>query len=193
MSAVTASEFTNRPRRILGLVLLVIALILIAGGAKLALLGGSIYYLAAGITVAATAWLAFKGDRRYVAVYALFLGATLLWALWEGGPDIWRLQSRLVAPFVLGIWVCWPWLKRYRGIFLGALAVSMVVFGAWLWQSNRIETASAPRKMPRYRLSRGQETQIPRTNGATRRLCSRQISSPPSHNAQRSVAPRNKA
>ena len=141
MSAVTASEFTNRPRRILALVLLIIALILIAGGAKLALLGGSIYYLAAGITVAATAWLAFKGDRRDVAVYALFLGATLLWALWEGGLDIWRLQSRLVAPLVLGIWVCWPWLKRYRGIFLGALAVSMVVFGAWLWQSNRIETA----------------------------------------------------
>ena len=141
MNAETATQTIRRPRRILAFVLAIIALALIAGGAKLALLGGSIYYLAAGIAVAVTAWLAIKGDRRDTAAYAILLGTTLLWALWEGGLNVWGLQSRLLAPLVLGIWVCWPWLRRYRGAFLGALAVSLVAFGVWIWQANRIETA----------------------------------------------------
>ena len=144
MSAEATTRSHGRPRRILAVVLAIIALVLIAGGTQLALLGGSIYYLAAGIIVAATAWLAFKGDRRDAAIYAVFLAATLLWALWEGGVDAWRLQSRLFAPTVLGFWVCWPWLRRYRGIFLGALAVSVVAAGGWLLQSSRVQ--SAPRQ-----------------------------------------------
>lgn len=141
MNDETAGALTNRPRRMLALALLVIALLLVVGGTKLALLGGSVYYLAAGIAVAATAWLAFKGDRRDVAIYSLFLGATIVWALWEGGLDIWRLQSRLFAPLVLAIWVCWPWLKQCSRIFLGTLAVSILALGSWLWQTNRIEAA----------------------------------------------------
>ena len=141
MNAETATQPIRHPRRILAFILAIIALALIAGGAKLALLGGSIYYLAAGITVAVTAWLAIKGDRRDTAAYAILLGITLLWALWEGGLDVWGLQSRLLAPLVLGIWVCWPWLRRYRGAFLGVLAVSIVAFGVWIWQANRIESA----------------------------------------------------
>ena len=116
MSTEAATQTIRRPRRILALVLAIIALVLIAGGAQLALLGGSIYYLAAGIIVAVTAWLAIKGDRRDIAAYAILLGTTLLWALWESGLDVWGLQSRLFAPLVLGIWVCWPWLRRYRGV-----------------------------------------------------------------------------
>ena len=136
----TARPVTHR-RWVLTIVLAAIALILIAGGTQLALLGGSIYYLAAGIAVAATAWLAFIGDRRDAAVYATFLAATLAWAVWEGGVDIWRLQSRLLAPIVLGLWVCWPWLRRYRGISLGVLAVSVAAFGGWLWQENKTQVA----------------------------------------------------
>ncbi len=141
MNEKAATQSTGRPRRFLSLVLAAIGLVLMAGGLKLALLGGSLYYLAAGITVAATAWLAFKGDRRDCSLYALMLGATLLWALWEGGLDIWRLQSRLLAPLVLGIWVCWPWLRRYRRSFLGVLALSLAAFGGWIWQANRIESS----------------------------------------------------
>lgn len=143
MNAEAASESTKRPRRALALVLLVIAFPLLAGGAQLVLLGGSVYYIAAGIAVAATAWLAFKGDRRDGLVFALLLAVTLLWAGWEGGLDVWRLQSRLLAPLVLGIWVFWPWLKRRRRMALGALTVSIVAFGVWLWQANRIESAPA--------------------------------------------------
>lgn len=132
-----------KPRRrfVLSAVLAVIGLLLIVGGAQLALLGGSFYYLAAGIAVAATSWLAFKGDRRHIVVYAIFLGLTLVWAIWESGSDPWRLQSRLVAPIVLGLWVCWPWLRRFRAIVIGVVAVGLVAFGVWLWQVNQLQTA----------------------------------------------------
>ena len=141
MDKETTARPKNRRRVVLAAVLAVIAMLLIAGGTQLALLGGSLYYLAAGIAVAATSWLAFKGDRRDAAVYATFLAATLVWAIWESGADVWRLQSRLVAPMVLGLWVCWPWLRKFRTVVLGAAAVGLVAFGVWLWQVNRIETA----------------------------------------------------
>lgn len=141
MNTKTAAQPVARRRWVLTVVLAAIALLLIVGGAQLAQLGGSLYYLAAGLAVAATAWLAFKGDRRDAAVYATFLVGTLVWAVWEGGVDVWRLQSRLLAPALLGLWVCWPWLRRYRGAAFGILAVSVAAFGAWLWQVNQIQAA----------------------------------------------------
>ena len=142
---------TNPRRRVLAVVLGAIALLLMAGGAQLALLGGSIYYLAAGVAVAATAWLAFKGDWREAAVYAAFLAATLVWAVWESGADIWALQSRLVAPIVLGLWVFWPWLKRYRSLSVGVLAVIVVAFGGWLWHKKIISTSDDYSALIQYR------------------------------------------
>lgn len=141
MDTETNARPIARRRYVLAAILAVIAALLIVGGAQLALLGGSTYYVVAGIAVAATAWLAFRGNRRDVAVYAGFLAATLVWAIWESGIDPWRLQSRLFAPAVLGLWVCWPWLKKFRPIVIGALAVGFLAFGAWLWQANRFESA----------------------------------------------------
>jgi len=141
MDTETRAQPRNRRRRVLAIVLGGIALLLIVGGAQLALLGGSIYYLAAGVAVAATAWLAYKGDRRDAAVYAALLVGTLVWAVWESGADVWALQSRLFAPIVLGLWVCWPQLERYRKSSFGVLAVAVIVFGGWLWQVNRVQIA----------------------------------------------------
>jgi quinoprotein glucose dehydrogenase len=141
MNAEAIEQPPRRPRRILALVLAVIGLILTVGGAQLALLGGTIYYLTAGIATLATAWLAFKGSRRDVVVYAILLVGTLIWALWEGGADPWRLQSRVLAPAVLGIWVCWPWLRRRRGAFLALVAVALVALVGSVWKANQLETA----------------------------------------------------
>ncbi len=141
MNAEAMDQPIRRPRRILALVLAVIGLILTVGGAQLALLGGTLYYLVAGIATLATAWLALKGNRRDVTVYALLLLGTVIWALWEGGTDPWRLQSRVLAPAVLGIWVCWPWLRRHRSAFLGLIAMLVVALAGWVWQANKVETA----------------------------------------------------
>jgi quinoprotein glucose dehydrogenase len=130
-----------RRRRVLAIVLAAIAVILLAGGVQLALLGGSYYYLGAGIAVGVTSWLAAKGDGRDAVVYATFLAVTVVWAIWEGGLDAWRLQSRLLAPAMLGLWVCWPRLRPYRGTVLATLCLAIVVFGGWLWRVNQVEDA----------------------------------------------------
>jgi quinoprotein glucose dehydrogenase len=120
-------------RKLLSAVLALIALVLIAGGVQLALLGGSLYYVLAGLLVAASAWLIFKGDRRGIWVYGAMLLITLLWALWEGGLDPWRLQSRLFGPVVLGIWVAWPLLSQRRSYLIGAAASLVLLLAAWTY------------------------------------------------------------
>jgi quinate dehydrogenase (quinone) len=50
---------------------------------------------------------ALLAARRQEAgyVYAVVLGATVLWGLWETGLDFWPLVPRLVAPAILGLLV----------------------------------------------------------------------------------------
>ena len=60
-----------------------------AGGLWLILLGGSWYYLPAGIGLIVTAWLLFRGRGGALWVYLLVYGTTVLWALWEAGLNGW--------------------------------------------------------------------------------------------------------
>ncbi|WP_156680463.1 membrane-bound PQQ-dependent dehydrogenase, glucose/quinate/shikimate family [Sphingomonas profundi] len=118
------------PRRIvLGLVLAAIALALIAGGGWLIALGGSAYYLLAGLAVIGSAWLIARGDRRGIWLYGAMLIGTLLWALAESGGNSWGLQARILAPVVLGLWVGWPYIRRIgaRGLIVVAIAVAVLL------------------------------------------------------------------
>ena len=74
-----------------------------AGGAYLATLGGSPYYVVTGLALLAVAVLAARRDRRAVRLYALILIGTTGWALWEAGLNGWALVPRLLVPFVLGL------------------------------------------------------------------------------------------
>ena len=96
------------------LVALIGALCGLAGG-YLATLGGSIYYLVAGVTLIAVAVLLWRGDRRGVTVYWILLAATLAWSVWEVGTDPWGLVARLSAPTVLGLYLLAPWVTRRLG------------------------------------------------------------------------------
>lgn len=84
-------------------------------GAELAWLGGSLYYLAAGGACLLSAWLIFRKDWRGVWLYAIFLLATLAWALWEAGLDGWALAPRLVLPTALGLWMLSTPFRRGMG------------------------------------------------------------------------------
>ena len=99
-------------RRILALLLLLIGLVVTIGGVQLAALGGSLYYLVGGIAVAVAGVLTWRGDERGPLLYAAFLVATLLWALWEAGLDGWALAPRLIAPAVLGMLFVIPWFRK---------------------------------------------------------------------------------
>lgn len=137
---------------ILGVVLALIGAVLAVGGAKLAMLGGSFYYVLAGVGLIASGVL--LGLRRaagawvYVGVYV----ATILWALWEVGLNGWALVPRVVAPTVLLVFVLLtlPVVRPRRSgravmaAFTG-LAVLLLVGGISVGYANR---ADAPGTMP---------------------------------------------
>ena len=110
------------------------AYFLAAGGYLLAL-GGSPYYVAAGLLLGACAWLAWRRSPKAAWAYALLLALTVIWALVESGLDRWALSARLVAPAVLGLWLLVPaggphtvWIARLTApavlVFMGALLAS---------------------------------------------------------------------
>ena len=81
-----------------------IAVTLIVMGSKLLLLGGSPYYVLAGLlTLASGVLLALRRLGWAIALYAVLIVATALWAFVEVGLDGWALVPRLVAPTVLGM------------------------------------------------------------------------------------------
>lgn len=86
------------------LILLLIGALLGVGGAWLTSLGGSIYYLFAGLALIASAVCVWK-QRQTVAhfLYALFLLITLAWAVSESGIDWWPLATRMGLPLLLAI------------------------------------------------------------------------------------------
>jgi quinoprotein glucose dehydrogenase len=103
-------------------------LYLLAGGAWLLALGGSVYYVVAGIVLLGVAWLLLRRRPGALGLYALLLAATALWSLWEAGPDFWALAPRSGVLVMFGVWlllVYWrraaPGLDRFP--LLGALVL----------------------------------------------------------------------
>ena len=99
----------------LGALLLAIGVAIALGGVRLLILGGSPYYLAGGLATAAAGWLTWRGRVAGGLIYAAFLLATLLWALWEAGLDGWQLMPRMVGPAVFGLAFFLPGIRRAMG------------------------------------------------------------------------------
>lgn len=102
----------SRAPVITGVVFLLIGLVLAGGGIWLASLGGSWFYLLAGLGFVATAVLLWMRRPAALAVYAALLLATLAWSLWEAGLDWWPLATRLGLLFLLALWLLLPWVRR---------------------------------------------------------------------------------
>jgi membrane-bound PQQ-dependent dehydrogenase (glucose/quinate/shikimate family) len=102
----------RRPPRVFAVVLILIGLALAVGGVRLATLGGSFYYVLAGLALVASGGLLWRRDRRGSLVYGLLLIATLVWSLYEVGVNLWALAPRLLALFVIGAWLLTPWFRR---------------------------------------------------------------------------------
>ncbi|SMF24456.1 MULTISPECIES: glucose/quinate/shikimate family membrane-bound PQQ-dependent dehydrogenase [unclassified Pseudomonas] len=136
MSTDGASRPSRLLPRLLGVLLLIMGLALLAGGVKLSLLGGSLYYLLAGIGITLTGLLLLATRRAALGLYAVVLFASTVWALWEVGLDWWQLVPRLALLFALGIVMLLPWFRRplLRGqpapLGTGALSVAVVLAGA---------------------------------------------------------------
>lgn len=105
-------------------------LYLLVGGIWLTAIGGSLYYIIAGVIYLATAWLLLRRRASVLLLYAVFLFATTIWGLWEVGSDFWALTPRLDVTFFLGLWILLPIVYNYmsnkNGFARAALATSLV-------------------------------------------------------------------
>ena len=81
-------------------------------GGRLAALGGSWYYLAAGIGFLATAVMLMLRRREALWVYALVVLGTLAFAYAEIGLDWWPLAARGDVVFPVGLWLLLPWVRN---------------------------------------------------------------------------------
>lgn len=135
MSTDGALSRTRWLPRLLGILLLLMGLALLAGGIKLSQLGGSLYYLIAGIGFALSGILLLALRRNALGLYGLVLLGSTLWALWEVGLDWWQLVPRLALWFALGVVLLLPWARRpLRGqpskVNTGLLSLAIVLSGA---------------------------------------------------------------
>ncbi|ATR84514.1 glucose/quinate/shikimate family membrane-bound PQQ-dependent dehydrogenase [Pseudomonas sp. FFUP_PS_473] len=135
MSTDGALSRTRWLPRLLGILLLLMGLALLAGGIKLSQLGGSLYYLIAGIGFALSGILLLALRRNALGLYGLVLLGSTLWALWEVGLDWWQLVPRLALWFALGVVLLLPWARRpLRGqpskVNTGLLSLAVVLSGA---------------------------------------------------------------
>ena len=127
----------------IGVIFVVVGLPLVIGGAWLLILGGSFYYLSAGLALVASGALLVLGRPLGAWIYTGLYVLTLLWALWEVGLNGWALVPRVVAPTVLmalliaALPLLLPHGRRAALIGGGALAVLLILGGILVGFANR--------------------------------------------------------
>jgi len=116
----------------LGTLVALAGLALGAGGVKLLLLGGSLYFALMGLALIASGVLIFMGKRAGAWLYAGALLATMIWAWWEVGSDFWPLVSRIFA-FAAGavfVALAYPLLQHQagkRGTLIASLCIAALL------------------------------------------------------------------
>lgn len=134
-------------RTILALIIFLVGLALAVGGVWLISLGGSWGYLILAVPLLLSGVLLLRRRRSGLAVYALVIALSLLWAVWEVGFDWWAMAPREGLIVALGLLLLLPAVRRglrsrsgqvqRRGpegaILVGVLAVAAVVAGISLF------------------------------------------------------------
>ena len=124
------------PPRIFPIFLFVIAAPLILGGVQLVFLGGSFYYLLAGILLVASGRRLLVADPMGSVIYGGLLVATVAWAFLESGTNLWALAPRILPLAAIGLWFLTPWLRNslYNGkpppLFQSTVSQGVAVFVA---------------------------------------------------------------
>lgn len=102
---------------VLGLVFLATGLFFVIGGGKLLSLGGSPYFLIAGIFILISAIQFFRRKSSAVLIFTLVFVGSALWAVLDAGLNFWPLVSRLMtlAGFLLLAMITLPALRKHEG------------------------------------------------------------------------------
>lgn len=107
-----------------------LGLAFVMGGVWLAVLGGSLYYVIAGVGLCVSAWLLWHGRPAGAWWFWAVLAGTFAWTWWESGANFWRWVPRLGLMVALGIVVAMvqPALGMRRGRAWAVAGVLAVVF-----------------------------------------------------------------
>ena len=159
MSAISQSNGKGRwALWIFGAVLVALGLTLGGGGAWLIALGGSWYYLLAGIGMVVAGVLIARGRYAGALWYAAVFVGTILWTLWEAGLDYWQWVPRVALVLALAIVLALllPRLDRQTSrrfsrmlasglglLFVLAFALAFVPYGVTTGQAIPPATAAA--------------------------------------------------
>ena len=102
---------------IFAIALFFIAAPLVFGGLQLLVLGGSVYYIFAGLVVGCSAY--FLWNKRHLAslIYGVFFLLTVAWAFIESGTNLWALAPRILFFAGIGLIFLTPWVRKplYEG------------------------------------------------------------------------------
>ena len=90
---------------LLGIIITLVGLAFVIGGADLAMLGGSFYYAICGLVLLAGGVFILLGRTLGAFLYLGALAYTWLWSLWEVGFSPIDLLPRAFGPTLLGILV----------------------------------------------------------------------------------------
>ena len=91
------------PAKLVGLLTLLFGLALLFGGAYLAVLGGSLYFVLMGLATSVAGFFIFTGRSLGSILFGIAFVVTVFWSLWDAGLDFWPLVSRLFALGCLGL------------------------------------------------------------------------------------------
>ncbi|RYF54483.1 MAG: hypothetical protein EOO27_23575, partial [Comamonadaceae bacterium] len=129
----------------MGLLFVLIGLLVGTAGVWLMALGGSWYYLPAGLMMVLTGLLLLQGSPSALWAHAALLATTLAWSLWESGLDGWALAARSNVVWLLGLVMLAPWFTRgldvsvtvaaRRGLATALASFAAVGLGAALYSS----------------------------------------------------------
>ncbi|MDM9624201.1 glucose/quinate/shikimate family membrane-bound PQQ-dependent dehydrogenase [Rhizobium sp. S96] len=102
---------------LLGAIITIAGLFFAIGGGKLASLGGSWYFLLAGIGLIISGLLIVRRRPAGALLFGLVFVLTAIWAVWDAGLEFWPLISRLFAIGVGAVVVAlsFPLLRRSVG------------------------------------------------------------------------------
>ena len=97
---------------IFAIALFFIAAPLVLGGLQLLVLGGSVYYIFAGLAVGCSAY--FLWNKRHLAplIYGVFFLLTVVWAFIESGTNLWALAPRILFFAGIGLIFLTPWVRK---------------------------------------------------------------------------------
>jgi len=126
-----SASVSRWPLWVVGFGMLVFALLYIGLGGYLASLGGSLYFVLAGVGMLVSAVLLFKQRLLGAWLFAIVMVLTVIWAVVDAGLVFWPLVSRLFALGVLSLLVAlvYPTLRKANGLAggNGGYALSVVL------------------------------------------------------------------